>query len=309
MGSLEILSSKISRIQRTAVKWYTRFPNGEDVYFPVLTSTDGDACLFNGLLSTVGITSAKAGVLMSQAMDGEPRPGMFYRSPQRRLTDNAGHPAFFSRDMSLGVLALYSSHEGDDINFSAYKWMDYIDGSRPCLKQKPRWLGRGCLIRSPLYYFAPDERSQITPAMWGLMKRVWDFNGWNLNSEMKKYTGYDGDIDKIAAQTNPLGYQVHLPVVSSYIKLLISQSRGMAIDTAKIAFARQPENLFYEFVANGNNADLGMVDRLIDMIPDHDDWKNGWLWSSSDIKTEIQYSSGWDLVFMGKLLLNYYGQT
>jgi hypothetical protein len=308
LDPLKTLSSKIKEIQKTAVKQSTKFPTGETITYPVLTDTDGDACLFNGLLSTVGVFSARDGVLWSQAGQGELRPGMFYRSPARRLTDNVGHPAFFSRDMSLGVLALYSTYKDPDVTASGAAWLGYIGNSRPCLKQKPKWMGGGCWVRSPLYYFAPDERSQITPAMWGLMKRVWDYQGWPLHGEMKKYTGMDGDIDKVEAQNNPLGYQVHLPVVASYIKLLIDQSKALAIDVAKIAAKRQPDNIFYHYVANGNKAELWMIDQLLAKIQQAPkSWGHGWLWSSSNVQTELQYSCGWDLVFMGKLLLNYYG--
>lgn len=279
------------------------------INFAVLGDRDGDACLFNGLLSTVGVSMGTYGVLSSQAQPGEPKAGMFYRSPRRRACDNIGFgPHFFSRDMSLGVLCAYSSAASHALKtefaISASRWIDWINGNRTCAVEKP-WPFKGCLVRGP-YRFAPDDRSDITPAMWAMMGRVWEHNGWRIHREMKRWAGSDGDVSVIEAKGCDLGYQLHLKAVQAYIKFLINQSREFSQKVGDIAHERIPENLFYEFVAKRKITD-SMIDRFLDMKPPlYQNWGHSWLWEKSEVTEErIKKSCGWDFLFMGELLLRY----
>jgi hypothetical protein len=277
--------------------------------FAILGQSDGDACLFNGLLGTVGVPMGIYAVLGSQGIAGT-RSGMFYRSPRRRATDNQGFGAYFSRDMALGVLCAYSAPNMSDTikaEFSRSKdaWLKWINNNRECLKKKPKWLGGGCWLRGP-YRYAPDDRSLITPTMWAMMGRVWDYNGWGRHKEMDRWDKSDGDLSIIAAENNDLGYEVHLVAVQAYIKYLIGQSSSYSTRVGEILHDRIPENLFYEFLAKRKITD-DMIDRYLDMKPSADKvGGNSWLWEKSDITQErIDKSCGWDFAFMGKLMLRH----
>lgn len=282
--------------------------NACGVNFPVLGHSDGDACLFNGLLASVGSPSGRHGVMFSQAQGGEPWPGMFYRSPRRRSwgTDLRGEKAFFSRDMALGVLCMYAVAPPANpwSADSARKWLNWIDGSRPCAVKKP-WPFKGCMIRG-LHKFAPDDRSKITPAMWAMMGRVWKHHNWPKHDMMIRCDKADGDESVYSARTVELGYQLHLKVVQAYIKLLIGQSREYSQKVGQIAHGRIPQNLFYEFVARRKITEE-MIDDFLDMRPPLDQkWGNSWIWEKSEVTDErIAKSCGWDWVFMGKLISRY----
>lgn len=311
-GGLMSRSSKLAEIRSYVSGLMTTSPTMKafGTNFAVLGHTDGDACLFNGLLSAVSVPMGAMGVLSSQAQAGEAKPGMFYRSPRRRECDNHGFGAYFSRDMALGVLCAYSKPNQskalrNEFMMSKGKWLHWIDHNRACLAKKPKWLGGGCLIRGP-YRYAPDDRSLITPAMWAMMGRVWDFQGWPRHAQMKKWDKADGDMSIAQVENSELGYQVHLAAVQAYIKFLIDQSREYSMRVGQIAHERLPENLFYEFLAKRTITD-GMIDRYLEMKPPFDQkWGSSWLWEKSEVTGErIAKSCGWDFVFMGKLILRY----
>jgi len=149
--------------------------------------------------------------------------------------------------MALGVLLSYVSHDETFLQSEAELWLKWISNNRACSIRKPKWLGGGCLVRSPMYRYSPDDnRSNITPIMWALRGRVWEFKGWPKTSIMENYKGSDGDISIGSAQIVPLGYQLHLLAVQSYIKWIIGQSRAIRIQVSEICYERQPNNLFYK---------------------------------------------------------------
>jgi len=307
------ISAKINSIRSYVTTVMTTAPvmREKNVDFAVLGDSDGDACLFNGLLSTVGVPLGVRAILSSQGQPGEPKPGMFYRSPRRRACDNVGFgPHYFSRDMALGVLCAYSTSKLSaaikaEFSRSKDEWLRWINNNRECLKKKPKWLGGGCWLRGP-YRYAPDDRSLITPTMWAMMGRVWDHNGWSHHKEMKRWDMSDGDMSIIAAENNDLGYEVHLVAVQAYIKYLIDQSKSYSVRVGEILHDRIPENLFYEFLAKRKITD-GMIDRFLEMKPQAGQkWGNSWLWEKSEVTQErIDKSCGWDFVFMGKLILRH----
>lgn len=303
-------ASKLVEVRNYINNLMTTCPIMEErgVKFAVLGDSDGDACLFNGLLATVKMPMGINAVLSSQAQPGEKRAGMFYRSPRRRATDNAGYDAFFSRDMALGVLCAYTSAATIpfqvECHRSADAWLHWIDNNRTCSVKKP-WPFKGCMIRGP-YRFAPDDRSDITPAIWAMMGRVWKHQGWPLHSMMKKFEGSDGDISVIEAQSCELGYGLHLKVVQAYLKMLMGQSAEYSQKVGRIAYSRIPENLFYEFIARRTITD-SMIDRYLEMKPPIDyKWGHSWLWEKSEVTlSRILQSCGWDFVFMGKIIMRY----
>lgn len=310
-------AKKLKEIKNYVDEIITRAPkmHGYGVDFAVLGDSDGDSCLFNGLLASTGLPIGIDGVTKSQAGPGEPMAGMFYRSPIRRSygADLKGHKAFFSRDMSLGVLSLFARNRMNHHHeVLAKRWLDWIDHNRKCLVKKPKVkvFGKvvskgGCLVRGP-YRFAPDERSIITPAIWAMMGRVWKYRGWDLHSQMKTFAGSDGDISVLEAEKCDLGYQLHLKVVQAYIKLIIGQSKEFSQKVGQIAYDRIPENLFYEFVAKRMVTD-GMLDKYLGMCPPtHHNFGHSWTWEKSEVNEErLHHSCGWDFVFMGKILTKY----
>jgi hypothetical protein len=264
---------------------YRTSKNGKK--FAILGDSDGDAVLFNGLLSTV-IHDVDNWAL-NAVLDSQGNDGMFYRSPGRRETNNEGYEHFFSRDMSLGVMCAMTN-----IGFpesSAMAWMNYIDNLK-------KWWW-------PYYKFAPDSRSIITPSNWGLLCRVWNFRMWSLHGQMKIFKKFDGDFDTITATFSDLGCELHLKVVDGYIKYLISQSREYSQMIGSIAYKRQPDNLFYEFVSR-RYFTQEMIERFIILSSkiNFDSFGHSWIWEKSDINSHLSTCCGWDLVFMGKLILS-----
>lgn len=276
---------------------YRNTPYGN---FPTKGGDGGDDCLWNGLLSSVDVNAASDGVKYSQAGTGEKRNGMFYRNPERRFTDNAGHPAFFSRDMAHGVLLAYCNQKNLWSFNSKNSWLHWIDNNRTCAVKKPKWLGGGCAIRGPFRY-APDDRSDITPTMWAIMGRVWDSRGWNRHSEMKRWQGSDGDLSVVEAENAPLGYQLHLKAVQSYIKLIIGQSREYRQRVSRIAYQRQPDNLFYKVLSQEAASDDDKR-RFLDLCPKPITFQHSdhWIWERGTI--EPHKSCGWDFVFLGNFM-------
>lgn len=271
--------------------------------FAIIGDSDGDACLFNGLLATVcpkdQVNLGAIAVLGSQGADG-----MFYRSPRRRESGNAGYDSLFSRDQAMGVLCTATLPCFTD--HAWFMWCNYIDGSRPCLKKKPKWMGGGCWLRSPVYYYAMgDDRSTISPIMWALMGRVCDYRLWAKRGEMQKWEGYDGDACVLQANLCDLGYELHLEAVGAYLKFLMGHSREYSVRIGEIAYSRVPDNLFYRFLAT-RTIDEAFIENYFNMAPPIDSqWGNAWVWEKSSARKELSTSCGWDFVFLGKLILKF----
>lgn len=264
--------------------------------FIKMRESDGDSILWLGLMNSVLFPSDNRWALKA-LLDCQGIDGQFFRSPERRRLNIEG----FSRDMALGVLLGMI-----DCEFSgevAQRWLHFIDDSRPCLVKKPKWAGGGCAVRSPVYKYAnDDDRANITPIMWAIMNRVWKFRGFNRHDQMKTWDKSDGDVSVEEAEQTELGYRLHLKAVQAYIKYLMGQSREYSIKIGEICFRRQPDNLFYEFLAK-RYFSVEMIDRYLAMaeIVDGSSLSNEWIWQSSEINPHE--SSGWDLIFMGKLIL------
>jgi len=269
----------------------------DGVKFAVMKDSDGDSTLFNGLLASVwqGCENWPLRAVFGSQGDN----GMFFRSPRRRATNNAGYSTFFSRDQASGVLAA-ATNPGFEARVWN-RWLDYISGSRSCLVKKP-W-GGGCLIRSPIYKYATDDRSDISPSCWAMMGRVASGRGWGSRLEMEKWKGYDGDASVIEAKNCEKGYQLHLKAVDAFIKFCMGQSREYSQKVGDIAYSRVPDNLFYEFLSKRYITD-DFIKRYLDISPPIAGvFGNGWVWQSACVADELPYSSGWDFIFLGNLIL------
>ena len=266
----------------------------------------GDDCLWLGLLTSVGFAPAAVALRQSQGAPGEAKPGMFYRNPARRANDNAGFGHYFSRDMGMGVLcALGSRYWPNEVSQPIGRaWQLWIEASRPCITKKPKWLGGGCAVRSPIYYLAPDDRSQVTPAFWALMSRVWVENNWPLGGPMRANSGMDGDWSIIEAENCPIGYQLHLHGIESYLKLIMDQSREYQEKMANICWQRSPDDRFYK-VLKQKRGFQDDIDWLIEVIAGRPEvLSDNWLFGSSNFSDRLSTGDfcGWDLMFFGLLI-------
>jgi len=274
--------------------------------YPTKGGDGGDDCLWLGLLSSVGVESAATGVSHCQRKGG-PNAGMFYRNSQRETTGNAGHGAIFSRDMALGVLTWIASYGGSETDMCARMWLDWITRSRPCTLKKPKWLGSGCLVRG-LYRYAPDAdgRSNITPAMWAIMGRVWEYRNYKPNRLMRMFKGADGDLSVAEAMVCDLGYQLHLKAVQAYIKILTRQSSEYRQRVSKICHDRIPQNLFYKILSQEGVEEedlktfLQIMPNPLTFVP-----RDYWIWEKGDYEDALaqQKMCGWDIVFLGRLII------
>ena len=277
----------------------------DNIKFAVLGDSDGDSCLFNSLLATVwGSPSTVVNWPLMAVLMCQGTNGMFYRSPRRRACNNEGFGGtYFSRDMATGVIAAATL-----TGFPARwwdEWLAYIDRSRPCSIKKPKWLGGGCLVRSPVYYYAPDDRSAISPNCWAMMGRVAEARSWYQQGQMKVWAGSDGDASLVEAENCETGYQLHLKAVDAFIKLLINQSREYSQKVGQIAWSRVPDNMFYEFLATRTIND-NFISRYLDLAPPVGyRFQHHWVWEKSSVAESMPYTCGWDFVFLGRLILKF----
>jgi len=65
---------------------------------------------------------------------------------------------------------------------------------------------------------ATDNRCEITPAMWGLMRVVWNKLGWELTTNMVVGNMGDDSALVMSAYTAPIGYQTHLIALSLLLR-------------------------------------------------------------------------------------------
>ncbi len=287
---------------------------------PTKGGDGGDDCLWLGLLSSTRHESSARSLLECQGSNG-----MFYRNPTRRDNNNVGFSHFFSRDMSLGVLAHFASYRSyykrkdipiynflPDLDLSTRyakdAWLHWIDNNRECLIKKPKWLGGGCAVRHPIYRFAPDDRSYITPDIWSLMSQVWHFNGWKQHKQMRVHERSYEDFSLIQAENVDKGYQTHLKVVACYIRWKMGVSKEYRQKISNVCYLKNPDNLFFKIVSQENvYADdiieyLSMLPRIESFEP-----KPTWLWEQANILEKLEEKSycGWDLIFLGRIILDY----
>lgn len=275
------------------------------LYNPTKGGDGGDDILWLGLLATVGDKDAIEAIDRCQKESGQ-----FFRSPERALNNNYPYKWYFSRDMAMGVLCWLAS--GNGTKYNADLWIKYIMKLKPrCIKKKPKWLGGGCLLRSPMKRYAPDNdgRSDITPSMWALMGRVWRFRGWKETRLMKKYKYMDGDVSCLSAIIND-SYQLHLCAVGAYIKRIIGQSKAYADEVSKICADKERLNIFYSLIEE--EVDLSFeAETFLAFAPSPTKPfipRDYWLWEKQYINSAINKGKycGWDWIFVGKLIIKMY---
>lgn len=299
---LDLIKARISRLEEVC-------PTIEvgNASYP---TKGGNDCLYLGLLASVGYQPAMDGVFDCQTKVGE-HEGLFQSNP-KLAADERQNPPIFSSDMALGVLCwLMSSEYSSRSILAAELWLKWINKNRRCLIPNPKIFGGGCLLRGG-YRYAPNKESNITPSMWSLMGRVWDHRGLEPHKMMELAEGSfsiaEDEVSVLEAEFCALGYQLHLKAVQAYIKLQIQQSTEYRKKVTKMCYARLPENLFYK-ILHQEGASKEDMEVFLAMLPNPMTFRpqNYWLWEREDYTEAVRQGKicGWNMVFLGKLILQF----
>ncbi|WP_141731660.1 hypothetical protein [Oligoflexus tunisiensis] len=245
---------------------------------------DGDATLFSGLLCLSG---EEAGCQAVQA--AQDSTGKFWRSPRRVGVEAANS---FSRDMALGVLAWLMASKD---KAAAQSWLQWIDQNSVCQIN----VGGNCQLRT--YRYCRDDndgRCFITPGMWTMMRRVWEYLELPLHKEMKTI----GENTLVAeASQAPLGYALHLKAVMFFLYQKIGRNFSFEGDLINIIIERQPDNLFFQYLQEGSRVRLR--EDLENLCPrEEPEETKQWTWERDTAENAQQHSMGWDCIFLGRLL-------
>lgn len=235
---------------------------------------DGDATLFNGLLCASGEELGCRSVKLAQGRDGR-----MWRSPRRvnRDTENS-----FSRDMGLGVL-LYVIAKHDTKAMKS--WRQYVARA-----------GKLCPD-------ATDNRCDTTPLFRHLFNDVAKAVGaWRYPGEDDHDEGAGDDVTLfLSAKYGELGYAAHLVAVEIYLKRALGQTTSTLEAATKALLDRQPQNLFFRWLANSDTTELRTL--LNQRLPKGAaDVGNQWQFEREDGEQAWQQSMGWDYVFLFNLL-------
>jgi hypothetical protein len=259
---------------------------------------DGDSVIFNGLLCLSGEEIGCQTVKDSQDVYGQ-----FWRSP-RRTAGNLGEDKSFSRDQTLGVL-LYLVKTKD--TEAAIRWMDWIEDNKYCSLKNP--LGGNCMLT--LYRVCRDadkETCTMTPALWGLTKKVWDYLGLGSTKPMRDFENADvSDLELSTAGSEKPGYRLHLKAVSTFIRLVLGESLSRSKAIAGTLYSRQNENPFFQLLSEGSSPEVER--KLLALCPKPGDpldfVRHQWAWERDQADQAWTLSMGWDCIFVANLLRNY----
>ncbi len=235
----------------------------------------GDSMLWGGLLCLAGYADQCTATLASQDN------GQLFRSPAgtRGINDS-------SRDMLLGYLAYLVATRNAD---AARDLASYLRNNAYLLCDN-----------------ATDNRCQVGPiahtAIWGTMKRIWLHIGIEPTWEMDQADLTDDSIINIQSKFVFEGYTLHL----IGIELLLRQSTDSYSEKLAVAaetlHKRQPENPFYEYLAEGSTKSAAQ--QVLDKCPrTGDHTRSQWSWQRAEDEKAWEKSKGWDCLFMAKLLL------
>lgn len=245
---------------------------------------DGDATLFSGLLCLAG---EEAGCQAVQA--AQDHAGKFWRSPRRVGLDTSNS---FSRDMALGVLSYLLATKDQA---AAQSWLQWIDQNSVCQLNG----GGVCQLRT--YRYCRDDsdgRCFITPGMWSMMRRVWEYLDLPLHKEMKT-TGEQTLV--IEAEQAPLGYALHLKAVVFFLYQKMGKNFAFEWDLINTIAERQPDNLFFKYLHEGSSVRL--QDALRNLCPREAPLETKqWTWERDTAEQAQLDSMGWDCIFLGRLL-------
>jgi hypothetical protein len=245
---------------------------------------DGDGTLFSGLLCLAGEELGCEAVKAAQD-----NAGKFWRSPRRVAADTNNS---FSRDMALGVMGYLLATQD---RAAAQNWIQWIDQNSVCQLN----VGGVCQLRT--YRFCRDDsdgRCFITPGMWSMMRRVWEYLELPLHKEMKT----TGEQTMVAeAEQAPLGYALHLKAVIFFLYQKIGRNFAFEWDLINTIAERQADNLFFQYLHEGTSPRL--QEALRNLCPrEAPENTSQWTWERDTAENAQIDAMGWDCIFLGRLL-------
>lgn len=244
----------------------------------------GDGMLFTGLYllsNPINANDLVNGIRYSVDDFGRP-----WRSPEDR--DFGERPNTFSRDMFKGLMfyLIYSKDQDMVRRFTKY-------------------------VRANHYRMCPsdtDARCQMTPSTLELLGDVHEFIGLSRPDDMPDLGALSELTMELEASQNPLGYQLHLVSLSVYMKALTGNLRNRHAAAARTLYSRQPNNLWFRFLANyvtdGHQDEYSNIMDLL--LQEMRVWPNAekidWKWQRPEDSENFSKPAGHEYVFLAKLL-------
>ena len=236
----------------------------------------GDSMLWGGLLCASGEKDQCDAVKASQAQDGR-----LFRNPGGSRGKNDS-----SRDMLLGYLHYLATTKDTG---GADRLLNYITSNDYKLCSN-----------------ATDNRCNVGPvinaAIWGSMRRVWQFIGLDPSSDMKDSALTDESIVAFQSQFSSEGYELHLVAVELLLRQKTNSYSDKLARAAQNLAERQPNNPYFEYVANGQTEKAARI--ALEKCPlELKHIRKQWAWQRAESEQAWLLSKGWDCVYIANLLL------
>jgi len=236
----------------------------------------GDSMLWGGLLCASGEQDQCEAVKASQNSDGQ-----IFRNPGLSRGKNDS-----SRDMLLGYLHYLSATKDTD---GAKALLNYIvkNDYKLCTN-------------------ATDNRCSvnkvINAAIWGSMRRVWQHIGLTPTSDMEDSKLTDESIVAFQSKFSAEGYELHLVAVELLLRQVTRSYSNTLANAAQRLAERQPNNPYFEFVANGQTEKAARL--TLEKCPSTlDHIRKQWSWQREEDEKAWLVSKGWECIYIANLLL------
>ena len=280
----QITADQVDQLESLSIKIHSWAPTCQEG-IACEDGNDGDSLLWAGLLCSVGEQVQCDAIKASQSEDGR-----LWRAPSR--VNNANIPVnttssnSFSRDMLLGFFQYLVSSKDIEAGNALVSYLD-SHNSQLC----PDATDNRCNLTLPQY----EE-------IWGTMKYIWQYMGATPTTKMQRSTlGNDAILktESVFAVNN--GYTLHLVAVGLYLRQRLGIFNSTLQNAANIVLARQPDNPFYEYVANGKTSRAAelVLQYCPTSKPSH---AHQWSWQRDTAEAAWNSSMGWDCIFLIRLL-------
>lgn len=241
-------------------------------------ASDGDSVLWAGLLCLSGDQQQCDAVRLSVGSEGS-----LHRNPDQDRTENS-----FSRDMMMGFLAFLARTGDQSTGLLAH---DYIIANDHKLCTDAR--DNRCNFGHPQYN-----------AGWNLWYEIWRHHGYETTSHMNSGKDYGGEfITNIQSIFATEGYPRHLVAVELLIHQEVDDWTVYFQNSAEQLVKFQPENPFFEYVANGPTHRAAAI--TLQKCPREQPLpkSNDWAWQRDESEQAWLKAKGWDCIFMANMLL------
>jgi hypothetical protein len=126
---------------------------------------------------------------------------------------------------------------------------------------------------------ATDNRCEVTPAMWGLMRVVWNKLGWELTPNMVVGNVLDDSTLVLSAYTSPVGYQTHLIALSLLLRAKTDTWSAKCQKALEVILERHP-TLFVRWLAGQDVSN----ELLRGINAPRADKVSSWAWENGEAK-------------------------